>query len=324
MRYAKILEAFYATPLALLPEKIEAVRRFLHTKADSGEIPADEIRAAVAERERPAFAVAMQSATRRPDGALQIGRVGIVSVFGVIMQRASLMSEYSGAVSAERLGATIDSLVNDRSVKSIVMVFDSPGGGVFGVQELGAKIRAARDQKKIVGTADSVAASAAFWLIAQCSEICVTPGGQVGSVGVYGAHDDFSGWQQKQGIKTTLVSAGEYKVESSPFGPLSDEARAEMQRHVDAYYAMFLAEVAKGRGVSVAKVREDYGKGRMAMAQEAVEKGMADRVATLDQVLKRLGAYEGQESGVRSQGTGITSAQQAAVIARTVELQESA
>jgi capsid assembly protease len=303
MKYARILSAFYNAPLALMPEKIEAIRRFLHTKAAGDEIPPEEVAAIVATRRLRAqdrFDDAQddpRAGPRHKSGALMAGRVAIVEVFGVLSQRLGMMEAMSGGVSCEEIGAQLDSLVDDKAVKSVLMSFDSPGGSVAGIIELGNKIRSLRDEKKIVGLADSMAASAGYWLYAQCGECNVTPGGMIGSIGVYTAHEDWSKFDDEMGVKTTLVSAGDYKVEANPYGPLSDEAKGELQKQVDHYYGEFVGAVAKGRGVTEARVKADFGKGRMVTAGDAVSRGMADRVATLDQVLRRLGA-EPSSSGM--------------------------
>jgi signal peptide peptidase SppA len=300
MRYEQILAAFYSTPLGLLPAKIEAIRRFLHTKAAGGDVDPAEIEEIVRARRDAMAEGPLAAAFRRQDGALQIGRVAVVSIFGTISQRCGMLEQASGGVSCEQIGRTLDSLAADKGVRSVVLGFDSPGGSVFGVQELGDKIRGMRDQKKTVGVADSMAASAAYWLLSQCAEINVTPGGMVGSIGVFCAHEDWSKYDEELGVKTTLVSAGDYKVEGNPFEPLNAEAKEQMQKQVDAYYSAFVAAVAKGRGVSESRVKSDFGKGRMVLAKDAVSCGMADRVATLSQVLTRLGAYEDGGSGSAS------------------------
>lgn len=276
MRYDHVLESFYNHPHAITEEKLLEIQTFLHAKVSGDVIADDRIRAIVA--------------GRRDDGVEMVGRVAVVPVFGVIAQRLGLLGQASGGVSAEALGAKLDSLVNDKTVRAIVLAFDSPGGSVYGVAELGNKIHGYKGQKKVIGIADSVAASAAYWLLSQCQEINVTPGGQVGSIGVIAAHEDLSKRNEAKGKTTTLVTAGKFKAEGSPFGPLDEEARAEMQGKVDHYYAMFTQAVARGRGVTEAKVKADYGQGRMLVAKEAVARGMADHVATLAQVLGRLGA----------------------------------
>lgn len=298
MRYPLLLARWYAEPLAMLPSKIAAIHAFLRRKAAGDDPSAEEIAAAVAQR--------------KVGNAQVIGKVAVLPCFGVLAQRCGGLEEIScDMVSCEKLGADLEACVADEGVRSVVLAFDSPGGSVFGIDELAAKIRAAGQRKKVVGIADSMAASAAYWLISQCSEVNVTPGGQVGSVGVYSAHEDHSAELKQAGVAVSLVSAGDHKTEGNPYEPLDDEGRAEMQRKVDGYYSMFVAAVAKGRGVSEAKVKADYGQGRMATAQEAVSKGMADRVATIDQVLRRLGAYDGRSAGAAAQAR-----------ARAVELED--
>lgn len=280
MNYSRIIEAVYSEPWAILPEKLAAIRQFLSIKAVGGDVSEEQIKAA--------------TGSRRGSNVQMAGRIAVMPIFGTLAQRVGSLEEASGGVSAEAIGATLEGLVADKQVRAIVMAFDSPGGSVYGIEELGAKIRALKEEKKIVGLADSVAASAAYWLISQTSEVNVTPGGQIGSIGVVAAHEDYSKHlEEKAGVKTTLVTAGTFKGEGNPYGPLTDEARAEMQKKVNHYYGLFVGAVAKGRGVTAARVEKDFGQGRMFTASEAVTRGMADHVATLEQVLRRLGAGAG-------------------------------
>ena len=87
-----------------------------------------------------------------------------------------------------------------------------------------------------------------------------------------------------------MVAAGKYKSEGHPFEPLSEEARAFLQSEVDRYYEMFTTDVARGRGRRQETVRSGFGQGRMVGADAAVAEGMADRVATWEDTLRRLGA----------------------------------
>lgn len=321
MHYEHVWRAFLSEPLAILPEKLAEVRAFLELKVRGGEIDPAAVSALVAAREeREARFAAIQGAARRPDGMIQVGPVAILPVMGVLAQRLDLFSEMSGGVSAERVGSRLDALVADKSVKKIVMAFDSPGGSVYGIEELGRKIRAAGEQKKIVGIADSVAASAAYWLIAQTGEVNVTPGGQVGSIGVIVQHVDDTQAEALKGEKSTFITSSPYKAET--VGPLTDEARAELQRKVDHYHGLFVAAIAKGRGMTPARVEKDFGQGRMVTAQAAVDRGMADRVATLEQVLSRLGADVSSGGPSAEAKSPTVGAKVAAARARAVQVAE--
>lgn len=270
--YTHIMNEFYSTPWAIIPEKLQAINAFLSMRASGGRLSDDEIKAISSETR--------QSSTQ--------GAVAVIPVYGVIAQRMDMMSAFSGGTSTERVTKQIQNAIADPSVGSILLDIDSPGGSVYGVQELAAEIYAARDKKPITAIANSLAASAAYWIGTAASELIVTPGGEVGSIGVITAHTDVSKLEESVGMKTTIISAGKYKAEGNQFEPLNDEAKAAIQSRIDDYYGAFVKAVAKHRGVSSSVVREGYGQGRVVGANEAIAAGMADGVATFDEVIKRM------------------------------------
>lgn len=277
--YPRILQAFYGTPWAIWPPKLAEIRHVLMTRARGERITDEEIQAVIA--------------ARRDQGQQMAGRVAVVSVFGVLCQRMGSMDEASGGVAYDRIGSVLDALVADKQCKSILMVMDSPGGTVIGCDELADKIRGYRGQKKVNCAVDGMCASAAYYIASQCAEISCTPTGMVGSIGTISAHEDISGALEAQGVKLTMITAGKYKGEGSPYEPLSEEARQEIQSKVDHYYGQFVEAVAKGRDTTAAKVKANYGQGRMLTPADAKAAGMIDRVCTVAEQLERMGAYEG-------------------------------
>ena len=217
------------------------------------------------------------------------GAVAVLPLYGVTSHRASMQSLLAGGTSIEGFTAQFRAAIGDPAVKAVVLDVNSPGGSVFGVQELAAEILASRGRKPIIAVANSMMASAAYWVASAADDITVTPSGEVGSIGVYALHLNESAALDAAGISPTLISAGRYKTEGNPFEPLNADARAAMQSRVDEYYGMFVAAVAQGRGTTPAEVRSGFGQGRVVGAREAVRLGMADRVGTLDATLARLG-----------------------------------
>lgn len=226
------------------------------------------------------------------------GRTGPVHVLrleGTIVPRSGMMSRFSGGASLERFGEAFDQAAADRNAQAIVIQIDSPGGVIDLVAETAEKIyRARRDDRPIVAVANTMAASAAYWIASSASEIVVTPSGSVGSIGVYGMHDDMSAALEARGIRRTLIRAGARKAEGA-VGPLDEPALKHRQASVDEAYDQFTRAVARNRGVDVARVRADpeeaeqhFGGGRAYPARQAVRLGMADRVATLEATLRRL------------------------------------
>lgn len=273
IKYQRILRAAYNTPWAILPEKLAGILNFLELRAAGMRLTDEEIQAITAARPAPRG----------------VGSIAVLPVFGTIAYRANMFSEASGGTSIQKLTAQFRQALADPSVKAIVFDVDSPGGSVEGVDELASEIYSARGTKKIVAVANTIAASAAYWLASAAEEFSVTPSGEVGSIGVFAAHEDDSELLTSMGVKMTLVSAGKFKTEGNPFEPLSDEARAALQSRVDEYYGMFVKAVARNRGVTETSVRKGFGEGRMVGAKQAKAEGMVDRVATLDETLERFG-----------------------------------
>jgi signal peptide peptidase SppA len=211
------------------------------------------------------------------------GAVAIIPIRGVIVQHSA--DFWYGDVTTDWIGRAIDEMQANTNVGAVVLDIDSPGGVVFGVEETADKIRGYRGGKPIYAVANGMAASAAYWIASAAEKFYVIPSGQVGSIGVWQPHVDISGWQEKAGIKTTLVSAGKYKVEGHPFAPLEEEARGTLQAEVNAYYDRFVAGVAANRGVRPSEVRSGFGEGRMVLAEAAKAEGMVDGIATLDSLL---------------------------------------
>lgn len=282
MRYERLIAYVRSQIWAINPVYAQVMRDILTLRANGIRLSDEEITDRI-EAGRAARGARTAAAEQQPS-------IAVIPVWGVISHRAAAVENISGpsGTAAEALSDQIRAFEHDPNLTAAVLDIDSPGGSVFGVPEVAEDIRRVRAKKPIVAVANAMAASAAYWIGSQASEFVVTPSGQVGSIGVYTMHEDWSENLKAEGIGVSLIKAGKYKIEANPFGPLDDEARAALQKEVDNYYGMFVKAVAKGRGVDAEAVRGGFGEGRMANARDAVAMGMADRVATLDEVLKDL------------------------------------
>jgi ClpP class serine protease len=117
----------------------------------------------------------------------------VLPIYGTLTQRAGLMSDFSGATSAEQIGAATSTRWSaDPNVGTIVLDVDSPGGSTAGIPELAAKIRAARDSKRIVAVANTLMRVGRLLPREPGHEIVASPSAIVGSIGVYAVHTDTS------------------------------------------------------------------------------------------------------------------------------------
>jgi signal peptide peptidase SppA len=221
--------------------------------------------------------------------------VAVIPIHGMIAQHPMSMGS-----STDEIGAQLAAALNNPRVDAILLDIDSPGGTVDGVPELGAKIAAVRGIKPITAFANSFIASAAYWLASQADEVVVTPSGQVGSIGVYMLHEDWSQKLANEGVKIRAISAGKYKLEGSKWEPLDPEAEAFIQQRVDEVYGWFVKAVASGRRDTQTNVRNGYGEGRMLGAAQAVKANLADRVGTFDEALAGLAKRVTPRTGPRA------------------------
>ncbi len=283
MKTALLMSEFLSTPWALMPERLSAMATVMRRWSAGGQ-PSDETMSAIqADR-------AVREARRQASSGMSSGGIAVLPLYGVVTQRGNMVEDVSGpgSVSTQQFASALRQALADDTVSQILIDIDSPGGSVYGVAELADEIISARSQKPVVALANSLAASAAYWIGCAASELYVTPGGEVGSIGVWQAHFDYSQALAAEGVAPTLISAGKYKVEGNPYAPLDEEAQGFMQSRVDDYYAAFTKGVARGRGVPIAQVRDGMGQGRVLGADAALAQNMVDGVATFDDVVRKM------------------------------------
>lgn len=270
MKYENILNAINSNVWYILPDKMDILLAFLEARINNAETAEVESRA--------------------PTKFKNVrGDIALMELTGTISQRMGIMDAASGGTSTEAFGAKFDELSNDPKIKAIVMDVDSPGGSAFGLEELSTKIRQARKPgRPIIAIANSLMASAAYYIASAADEIVATPGGQVGSIGTIIVHTETVKMDEQLGLKRTIVRAPAGKLASNSMEELSESGLAEMQDMVDQYYDMFVSAVAMNRGISKATVKSDYGQGRVLTSKDALAAGMVDRIGTLESVVARL------------------------------------
>jgi len=264
--YDQIINAMNSSVWAIQPEKMQLIMGFMSERLAGGPVPEFE------------------AATRRQSNRTE-GKVVVVPMVGTMTQRANMMTEHSGMLSTDQFGRMIESLANDPTVKSIILDIDSPGGSMFGLEELTAKIRAAGNSTRVIAVANSLMASAAYYTGSAANKVYAAPGSLVGSIGVISTHIDASKQMEADGVKYTFVTAGKYKALGNSTEPMSEDTLAYMQGLVDQGYEQFLSAVAQNRKTSKAKVQANYGQGKVLTAKDALNAGMVDGIRTLDEVI---------------------------------------
>lgn len=229
--------------------------------------------------------------------------VGIITVTGSLVNRGAWVGASSGLTSYEGIQHQLKTARNDPAVQSVIIDLASPGGEAVGAFETAAAVRALAAEKCTVAIVNGMAASAAYAIASGANEIVTTETGVSGSIGVVLLHADFSRALANEGINPTLIFAGEHKVDGNPFAPLPDSVRADLQAEVDGFYDAFLKTIAKGRGSRLTAAGARKTEARTFVGQTAVDRGLADRVGTFDDVLSQLSRAPRGRANVQKRGT---------------------
>lgn len=274
-------------PLLIHPQMADAIYAILEGRINPAAMgSAPEASQFIGSRER-------EDGTRRRF-TRAAGKTAIITIDGSLVNRGAWVGAdfCTGMVSYEGIGAQIDEIAAEARagrLENLVIDMNSYGGEATGMAGLAAKIGALRKIMHVVAVVNDVAASAGYGIVSQADRIVVSPTSIVGSIGVVMMHLDRSGELSQKGIRPTLIHAGAKKVDGNPFGPLPENVRADMTRDVLAFYDQFLATVEAGRGkarLSAKKARET--EADIFIGAEAVERGLADAIGSLDEVLAEL------------------------------------
>ena len=217
----------------------------------------------------------------------QSGDVAIIPIHGMIEYKLSIFGWLYGGTSCQMISRSVSQAIANPDISRIVFDVDSPGGSYSGVPECEKMIFDARSKIDTIAIANPLAASAAVRIASAAERFVVLGSGQVGSVGTFTVVGSYSRQLQEAGIDAKVIRSPKHKAENHPAEPLSEEYIEHQQGIVDQLTDEFHAIMAKHRGVKVAKVKSDFGQGRMMFAKQAVAAGLCDGISSLDQELTR-------------------------------------
>src|SRR3954466_4590646 len=213
-------------------------------------------------------------------------RIGIVEAKGTI-------GDPQTGVDADRIVKLLRKYEKDDDIKAVVLRVDSPGGAVAPSQEIHDAIKRIKAKKKVVVSMGGLAASGAYYISAPADRIFAEPGTLTGSIGVIFMHFNVRGLLEAVKIEETTLKSGKYKDTLSPFRPVQDTDREEIQGISDDVYGQFVQAVAEGRKLPEAKVRE-IAEGRIYTGRRAKELKLVDELGGLDDAVQAAWALAGQ------------------------------
>lgn len=181
------------------------------------------------------------------------GSTAVLNIEGVMVPKCSWLDSMCGFISTLELNMKFNELLEDNSVREIILYFDSPGGETTAVMEFAETVYSARNEKVIKTFTDTCMCSAAYFVGSASSEIICTPSAVIGSIGVYISLVKYIGNELTDGdgdkFQVHYIQAGDNKLFGNQFTELTETEKNYFQTAVDKMYDKFVSHVAKYRGV---------------------------------------------------------------------------
>ncbi len=191
-----------------------------------------------------------------------------ISIQGVLTKKPDFLAFLFGGgnTTYEDIQQSLAAANSDPAVKRVQLDIDSPGGSADGLFETIAAIEAFTKPISVVA---SQAESAAFALATAAGNIqAKSPASMFGSVGVVALIK----------IDENIVSIASTNAPNKRPDVTTDEGKAIIRTQLDAVHELFVAAIARGRGITPSTVNSDFGRGATVLAKEARRLNMIDKV----------------------------------------------
>ena len=219
-----------------------------------------------------------------------------------------------GAISGGRASASSAMAVRDRlrelieedSVKGVLLSINSPGGTVGASKELYAAVKDLSEKKPVVVSMLDQATSGGYYAASPATKIYANAGTLTGSIGVILSGFNAKDLLDRVGIQAQTIKTGPYKDIFSPFRELGEPERQLLQELLQNTYQEFITDVSQGRKLDLEVVRK-LADGRIYTGRQAKENKLVDAIGTLDEAVadlktlakKKFNLPEGKELPIR-------------------------
>lgn len=210
-------------------------------------------------------------------------RIGVIPIEGAITDSHPIVSQ-------------LVEFKKDGRIKAIILRVNSPGGGVAPSQEIYREVRKTITTKKVIVSMGSLAASGGYYIASAADKIVANPGTLTGSIGVIMEFIQVEELLNKLGIGLEVLKSGEFKDIGSPHRKMSEREKELVRGLIMDIQKQFVEAVARGRNLSVDKVKE-IADGRILSGAQSKELGLVDQLGNFEDAVdlaKRLAGIKGE------------------------------
>ncbi|MBN2643641.1 MAG: signal peptide peptidase SppA, partial [Victivallales bacterium] len=217
-------------------------------------------------------------------------KIALINIKGIITNQETGGLGSASNASAPQINKRLKHILDDYSVKALIVRIESPGGEVTASDEIYHMLMKIKQERNIpvVASMGSLAASGGYYIACGCDKIVAHKMTTTGSIGViiqtYKYYDMF----QKIGLKGEAYTSGPMKAMLSGDRPTTEAEMDIVSDLVMIVYDDFVRIVAEGRpDLSVEDIKSsELGDGRVFLGSQAYENGLVDQLGYFDDAVK--------------------------------------
>ncbi|TDB65092.1 signal peptide peptidase SppA [Arundinibacter roseus] len=208
-------------------------------------------------------------------------RVAVIVAEGEIVSGNST----DGVISSEKFVKELKAIRENDKIKAVVIRINSPGGSSLASDVMWREIELTTRKKPVIASMSDVAASGGYYMAMGCDTIVAQPNTITGSIGIFAMLfniEDFM--SNKLGVTFDGVKTNPHADWPTLTREMTEFEKAKIQSSVNEGYATFTTKAAKGRNMSVEKLRS-LASGRVWSGVEAKANGLVDVLGGLDEAI---------------------------------------
>lgn len=210
-------------------------------------------------------------------------KVAVYYAVGDISSAAT--SDGNDGIFYDSMVKDITAMMNDESVKAVVLRVNSPGGSAFASEQIWKALDDLKAKKPLVVSMGDYAASGGYYISCNANYIYAEPQTITGSIGVFGTIPEFSGVAGKLGVNFEEVKTHEMGT-LTVMRPATNKELEKLQHGVESTYELFTKRCADGRGIAQDSIKE-IGGGRVWTGFHALQIGLVDELGGLNEAISK-------------------------------------
>ena len=192
--------------------------------------------------------------------------------------------------------AQIKKATEDDDVAGVLLHVDSPGGLVADSHQIYHRLTGLSAKKPVAVQFGRLAASGGYYVAMGCGPdgiIVAEPTTWTGSIGVIVPYYNVTDLAEKVGVDARPLKTGKFKDTLSPFKPLTEDEVAVWDEIIEDAFDRFKDVIESARTEMTRGQIDDAATGQIFTAEQAIERGLVDRIGYRDETLELLAEQAG-------------------------------